>query len=259
MSRFIYWISLTISIAFLALPLLLVLPLAFNDSSFLTYPMEGFTFDWFYHVYQEAIWSKALLNSLVVALGAMIVATLIGGLAAIGVLLTGRLAQVILTALFVSPLVLPSIVIGVAFAYSFGRMMIAGSYTSIILAHAILGAPLVFLSVMTSLKLLNPDLDRAAASLGASRTHRFWRITLPLTAPGFIAGAIFAFITSFDEVVVALFLVSPDTTTLPIALFASLRDRLQPTIVVVALLLSIVSFLFLLFLNWAQKNSKTAK
>lgn len=221
--------------------------------------MEGFTFDWFYHVYQEAIWSKALLNSLVVALGAMIVATLIGGMAAIGVLLTGRLAQVILTALFVSPLVLPSIVIGVAFAYSFGRMMIAGSYTSIILAHAILGAPLVFLSVMTSLKLLNPDLDRAAASLGASRTHRFWRITLPLTAPGFIAGAIFAFITSFDEVVVALFLVSPDTTTLPIALFASLRDRLQPTIVVVALLLSIVSFLFLLFLNWAQKNSKTAK
>jgi putative spermidine/putrescine transport system permease protein len=259
MSRFIYWISLTISIAFLALPLLLVLPLAFNDSSFLTYPMEGFTFDWFYHVYQEAIWSKALLNSLIVALGAMIVATLIGGLAAIGVLLTGRLAQVILTALFVSPLVLPSIVIGVAFAYSFGRMMIAGSYTSIILAHAILGAPLVFLSVMTSLKLLNPDLDRAAASLGASRTHRFWRITLPLTAPGFIAGAIFAFITSFDEVVVALFLVSPDTTTLPIALFASLRDRLQPTIVVVALLLSIVSFLFLLFLNWAQKKSKTAK
>ncbi|MDR2310641.1 MAG: ABC transporter permease [Brucellaceae bacterium] len=259
MSRFIYWISLSISIAFLALPLLLVLPLAFNDSSFLTYPMEGFTFDWFYHVYQEAIWSKALLNSLIVALGAMIVATLIGGLAAIGVLLTGRLAQVILTALFVSPLVLPSIVIGVAFAYSFGRMMIAGSYTSIILAHAILGAPLVFLSVMTSLKLLNPDLDRAAASLGASRTHRFWRITLPLTAPGFIAGAIFAFITSFDEVVVALFLVSPDTTTLPIALFASLRDRLQPTIVVVALLLSIVSFLFLLFLNWAQKNSKTAK
>ena len=259
MSRFIYWISLTISIAFLALPLLLVLPLAFNDSSFLTYPMEGFTFDWFYHVYQEAIWSKALLNSLIVALGAMIVATLIGGLAAIGVLLTGRLAQVILTALFVSPLVLPSIVIGVAFAYSFGRMMIAGSYTSIILAHAILGAPLVFLSVMTSLKLLNPDLDRAAASLGASRTHRFWRITLPLTAPGFIAGAIFASITSFDEVVVALFLVSPDTTTLPIALFASLRDRLQPTIVVVALLLSIVSFLFLLFLNWAQKNSKTAK
>lgn len=259
MSRFIYWISLTISIAFLALPLLLVLPLAFNDSSFLTYPMEGFTFDWFYHVYQEAIWSKALLNSLIVAAGAMIVATLIGGLAAIGVLLTGRLAQVVLTALFVSPLVLPSIVIGVAFAYSFGRMMIAGSYNSLILAHAILGAPLVFLSVMTSLKLLNPDLDRAAASLGASRTHRFWRITLPLTAPGFIAGAIFAFITSFDEVVVALFLVSPDTTTLPIALFASLRDRLQPTIVVVALLLSIVSFLFLLFLNWAQKNSKTAK
>lgn len=120
--------------------------------------------------------------------------------------------------------------------------------------HAILGAPLVFLSVMTSLKGLDPELDRAAASMGASRLHRFRTVTLPLAAPGFLTGALFAFITSFDEVVVALFLASPQSTTLPIALFSGLRDRLQPTIVVVALVLSALSLLFLFALNKLQRR-----
>lgn len=189
----------------------------------------------------------------------MVIAVLIGGLAAMGVMLTNRLSQIVLSALFVSPIVIPSIVIGVAFAYVFGRVGLSGSYWSLALAHAILGAPLVFLSVMTSLKGLDPDLDRAAASLGSSRNYRFWHVTLPLTAPGFLAGALFAFVTSFDEVVVALFLASPQSTTLPIALFAALRDRLQPSIVVIALILSLISLFFLLLLNKAQKSASKRK
>lgn len=259
MSRFIYWTSVSFALCFLALPLLFVLPLAFNTSSFLTYPLEGFTLDWMKQVLQQEQWINALLNSLKVAIGAMVVAVLIGGLAAVGVMLTGKYMQIVLSALFVSPLVLPSIVIAVAFAYSFARVGLSGSYISLVLAHAILGVPLVFLSVMTSLKGLDPDLDRAAMSLGASRFLRFRSVTLPLTAPGFLAGALFAFITSFDEVVVALFLVAPESTTLPIALFASLRDRLQPTIVVVALLLSLVSLMFLLVMSWAQKRTNAQR
>lgn len=259
MSRIIYWTSLSLALAFLALPLLFVLPLAFNTSSFLTYPMEGFTFDWFRVVFTQPLWTSAFINSIKVASGAMVVAVLIGGFAAMGVILTNRLMQIVLSALFVSPLIVPSIVVGVAFAYAFGRIGLSGSYWSLVLAHAILGAPLVFLSVMTSLRGLDPDLDKAAASLGGSRTHRFWHVTLPLTAPGFLAGALFAFITSFDEVVVALFLAAPQSTTLPIALFAGLRDRLQPTIVVVALLLSLISLVFLLILSKAQKRTALSK
>ncbi|MFT4148877.1 MAG: ABC transporter permease [Paracoccaceae bacterium] len=255
MSRAIYWTSITVALAFLALPLLLVLPLAFNTSSFLTYPMEGFTFRWFAEVFGQPTWTNAILNSVRVAIGAMALAVLVGGLAATGVILTGRWMQVVLSALFVSPLVIPSIVVAVAFAYAFGRAGISGSYLSLVLAHAILGAPLVFLSVMTSLRGLDPALDQAAASMGASRLHRFRHVTLPLAAPGFLAGALFAFITSFDEVVVALFLAAPESTTLPIALFAGLRDRLQPTIVVVALLLSLVSLLFLLAVRWMQDRT----
>lgn len=259
MSRIIYWTSLTLALCFMVLPLLFVFPLAFNPSSFLTYPMEGFTFDWFKAVFTQEHWRHAFLNSIRVASGAMVIAVLIGGLAAMGVMLTNRLSQIVLSALFISPLIIPSIVVGVAFAYVFGRVGLSGSYWSLVLAHAILGAPLVFLSVMTSLKGLDPDLDRAAASLGSSRNYRFWHVTLPLTAPGFLAGALFAFITSFDEVVVALFLAAPESTTLPIALFAALRDRLQPSIVVVALILSLISLVFLLILGKAQKRANQSK
>lgn len=249
MSRAIFWISTTLALAFLVVPLVLVMPLAFNDSSFLNYPMEGFSLRWFSEVLSQDRWIRSFANSARIAIGATVVGLTIGGLAATGVMLTSRWLQVVLTALFVSPMVVPTIVIGVAFAYSFGRMGLSGGYWGLVLAHSILAVPLVFLSVMTSLRGLNPDLDLAAASLGASRTHRFFHVTLPLAAPGFLAGAVFAFTTSFDEVVVALFLASPQSTTLPVELFAGLRDRLEPTLVVVALLLSLLScaLLWLMF------------
>ena len=201
MSRFIFAVSVCLGFVFLMLPLAIVLPLAFNDSAFLNYPMDGVSLRW-----------------------------------------------------FVSPLVVPSVVLGVAMFFIFSRFGLSGGFLSLILAHTVLGAPRVFLSAMTSLKGLNPELDRAGASMGASRLFRFRTIILPLTAPGFLIGALFAFITSFDEVVVALFLSSPQSLTLPIALFAGLRDRLEPTLVVVALMLSILSILFLLVMERLQRG-----
>lgn len=259
MSRVIFWISTLLALAFLVVPLALVMPLAFNESSFLTYPIEGFSLKWFAEVFTQDQWTRSFVNSAKVALGTTVVGLLIGGLAATGVMLTSRWMQVVLTALFVSPLVVPSIVVGVAFAYSFGRIGLSGSYWGLVLAHSILAVPLVFLSVMTSLRGLHPDLDLAAASLGASRSHRFRHVTLPLAAPGFLAGGLFAFTTSFDEVVVALFLASPESTTLPVTLFAGLRDKLQPTLVVVALLLSLLSFALLSLMFWLQRLNKPHK
>ncbi|NGM46044.1 ABC transporter permease [Rhodobacter sp. SGA-6-6] len=259
MSRAIFWVSTVLALLFLVVPLALVMPLAFNGSSFLTYPMEGFSLKWFEEVFTEGNWVRAFGNSLKVALGTTAVALVIGGLAATGLMLTGRWLQIVLTGLFVSPMIVPSIVIGVAFAYSFGRMGLSGSYAGLVLSHSILAAPLVFLSILTSLRGLDPDLDLAAASLGASRGQRFRHVTLPLAAPGFAAGALFAFTTSFDEVVVALFVASPDSLTLPVALFAGLRDRLQPTLVVVALLLSLISFAFLWLMARLQRLNAPQK
>ncbi|WP_415184835.1 ABC transporter permease [Phaeovulum sp.] len=260
MSKIIYTVSASLAVLFLVLPLLIVLPLAFNDSTFLNYPMEGFTLNWFHEVLTRAPWLFALGNSFKVALGAMVLALLIGGTAAMGTMASRKATQIVLSVLFISPLVIPSVVIGVAMYYAFARIGASGTYISLILAHSILGAPLVFLSVMTGLKGLNPELDRAGASMGASRWYRFRTVTLQLTLPSFLTGALFAFITSFDEVVVALFLASPETMTLPKVLFSSLRDRLEPTIVVVALMLSVVSMVFIALMGWLQKRSAyTAK
>lgn len=257
MSRLIYWTTTILCTTFLLLPLLLIWPLAFNPSSFVNYPMEGFTLGWFEKVLTSPGWLLPFLNSLKVALGTMVIAMTFGGLAAIGVILTPKLLQTVLSALFIMPIVVPSVVVAVAFAYGFGRVGLGGGYVSLVLAHSILATPLVFISVITSLRGLDPNLDLAGASMGASRFYRFRTITLPLTLPGFVAGALFAFITSFDEVVVALFLADPSATTLPIALFSGLRDRLEPTIIVVALLLSLISLLFLLVLSRLQNRNRS--
>jgi putative spermidine/putrescine transport system permease protein len=256
MSRAIFWASLVLSFLFLVLPLAVVLPLAFNSSDFLNYPITGLTTHWFMVVLQQPPWLQALGNSMKVAVGATAVAVLVGGLAATGTMLAGRISQIVLSALFVSPLVVPSVVTGVAMAYAFGRAGISGSYGSLVLAHSLLGAPLVFLSVMTALRGLDQELERAGMSMGASRLYRFWTITFPLTLPGFATGALFAFITSFDEVVVTLFLASPQSRTLPIVLFSSLRDKLDPTMVAVACVLTLLSLIFIIALNWLQRRDR---
>lgn len=249
MSRLVYTCGVGFGLAFLILPLAVVMPLAFNGGNYLSYPLEGLSLRWFGVVLHEAPWLSAIANSFRVALGATAISVVVGGLAALGTMASSRLTAVVLSLLFVSPLAVPSIVLAVALYFAFARVGMTGGYGALVLAHALLGAPLVFVSVMNSLKGLPPELDQAAASMGASRLMRFRTVTLPLTLPGFLTGAIFAFVTSFDEVVIALFLVSPETQTLPIALFAALRDRLEPTLVVVALLLTLFSTLFILALS----------
>lgn len=253
MSRVFYVVFVSAGFVFLVLPLLIVLPLAFNDSSILNYPMPGISLRWFEVAAGQDIWLSATFNSFRVATGAMILSLLVGGLAAMGVMASSRLTATILSALFLSPLIVPSVVMAVAMFYMFARFGIGSGYLSLIIAHSIMGAPLVFLSAMSSLKGLNPELERAAASMGAGHIFRFRTVVLPLAAPGFVIGALFAFITSFDEVVVALFLASPQSQTLPIALFAALRDRLEPTLVVVALLLTVISLAFLWVVSRLQK------
>ena len=162
MSRFIYWTSVVLCSGFLILPLLMVWPLAFNPSSFLTYPMEGFTFDWFVKVMTEPGWTRPMWNSLKVACGVTVLSLIIGGLAAMGVMMTRRGTQIVLSALFVSPLVVPSVVVAVAFAYAFGRVGLGGGYFSLVLAHSIVATPLVFLSIITSLRGLDPHFPSKA-------------------------------------------------------------------------------------------------
>lgn len=251
--RIVGFIAAALGLVFLLLPILVVFPLAFNTSSFLSYPVAGFSLQWFDTALRGYPWVLAFKNSFVVAFSAAALSVLVGGMAALGVAASGRVLRVMLTGLFVSPLVVPSVVLAVGMAFVFARMQLIGTVWSLIVAHAVVGAPLVFITVAAALKGIDPALELAAASLGARRWRRFWTIVLPLAVPGFITGWIFAFIVSFDEVIIALFISSPHSMTLPIALFSGLRDKLQPTIVAVALLLTLLTALFLVVLSLMQR------
>jgi putative spermidine/putrescine transport system permease protein len=159
-------------------------------------------------------------------------------------------------ALVISPMVVPVVIIGVASYLFFAPLGLGNSFFSLIVVHAVLGVPFVIITVSATLQGFNHNLVRAAASLGASPLTAFRRVTLPLIAPGVISGALFAFATSFDEVVVTLFLAGPEQATLPRQMFSGIRENLSPTIAAAATLLIAFSVILLLTLEWLRGRSE---
>jgi putative spermidine/putrescine transport system permease protein len=235
-------IALCVTIfAFLLVPVLAVIPLSFNAGSFLTYPMAGFSTRWYVDFYTSARWLPSLSNSLFVGSIATLIATLLGTAAALGMDRMGGIPRQVLNAVFLMPVVVPVVVIGSSLYALFAKLGLTGSYLGLILAHALLGAPFVVITVAATLAGFDRSLLRAALSLGATPLEAFRRVTLPLILPGVISGAIFAFATSFDEIVVTLFLAGPQQRTLPLQMFDGVREQISPTITAAATLLFLVS------------------
>ena len=241
---------------FLVLPVLVIIPLSFNSSSFLVYPLQGFSLQWYENFFSSAEWMRALKNSLIVAPASTILAMFFGTLAAIGLTRGSFPGKALVMALVISPMVVPVVIIGVASYLFFAPLGLGNSYTALILVHAVLGVPFVIITVSATLQGFNQNLVRAAASLGASPLTTFRRVTLPLIAPGVISGALFAFATSFDEVVVTLFLAGPEQATLPRQMFSGIRENLSPTIAAAATLLIVFSVVLLLVLEWLRGRSE---
>ena len=229
---------------FLVLPVLVIVPLSFNSGTFLVYPLQGFSLRWYADFFQSAEWMRSLTNSMIVAPAATLLAMVFGTLAAIGLTRGEFRGKALVMSLMISPMVVPVVIIGVA------------SYLSLIVVHAVLGVPFVIITVSATLQGFNYNLVRAAASLGAPPLTTFFRVTLPLIAPGVISGALFAFATSFDEVVVTLFLAGPEQATLPRQMFSGIRENLSPTIAAAATLLIGFSVLLLLTLEWLRGRSE---
>lgn len=212
------------------LPTLIVIPLSFSGAANFKFPPEGFSLRWYENFFTNPIWLTSLGNSALVAVLAAILATVVGTAAAIGLnRLTGRFAGFVRTLLMLS-LVAPTIVVAVAVYVSFLQWHLTGTALGYVLAHAALGVPFVLVAVTSSLSGFDQRLLRASASLGASPLRSFLRITLPLISRGIVSGAIFAFVTSFDEVVIALFLRSPTFQTLPVQMYNAVTYELDPTI-----------------------------
>ena len=246
-------------ILFLIAPIIAIVPLSFNAEPFFTYPMPGFSLQWYREFFASEVWQLSLRNSLIVAVAATILSTILGVLAALGLSRPGCPGRAILTAILISPMIVPVIVSAVGIYYAFAAAGILNSLLGLVLAHTAMGAPFVVITVTATLASFDHNLMRAAASLGASPIVAIRQVMLPIIAPGVMSGALFAFVTSFDEVVIALFIAGSEQRTLPRQMWSGVRETLSPTIAAVATLLILFSTLFLITVQWLQRRAERQK
>ncbi|MCC7045974.1 MAG: ABC transporter permease [Alphaproteobacteria bacterium] len=217
--------------AFILLPLLLVVPISFNAGSGFDLPPRGLSLRWYETLWKSEPFRHAMLNvSLLAALVTAMVATVLGTLTAIAITRCTFRGRSFLEAVFMTPLIAPHILLGAALYLYFTRLGIAGSLLSLILGHVLIATPYVIRSVTAGLAGLEPQIEEAAVNLGAGRVRAFFLVVVPRIKSSLISGAIFAFIVSFSDVNVALFLSGPGTTTLPVHLFTQIQWDSDPSI-----------------------------
>ena len=241
-------------LAFLVVPIVVVFPLSLTAGQLLVFPLPGWSLQWYEDFFTNSLWTDALLNSTVIGLAATVLATGLGTAAALG--LHGsrfRLKPWIVGALC-APLAVPVVITAVASFYFLATLNLIGTYSGLIMIHTVLALPFVLITVSATLQSFDTNLVRAAASLGAQPRHAFRTITLPLIFPGVISGALFAFVTSFDELVVALFLASPQQRTLPRQIFSGVSENVSPTIVAAAVVLAVVSMALMAVMEWLRRR-----
>jgi len=250
---------------FLIAPLFVILPLSFNAEQYIHFSEkmlaldpDGFSLRW----YKDMIWGTknpwglATKNSLIIAFFATIGSTILGTVAALGLSSRHMPYKAAFMALLISPMIVPLIISGTAIFFFMAKVGLAATHTGIILSHIILGTPFVVITVTATLSGFDHSVTRAAASLGSNPVNTFMKVTLPLITPGVISGALFAFVTSFDEVIVVLFLAGLENTTIPIQMWVGLREQLSPTILAVATCLIIMSTLILVSAELLRRRSE---
>jgi putative spermidine/putrescine transport system permease protein len=244
-------------LAYLVIPIAALVPLSFNADSFLVYPIEHWSLHWYRTLFASDAWWRAIRNSFIIAPCATMLATILGTSCALGLDRATFPGKRILVAIILSPLVAPLVVVAVGMYLFYMKLHLAGTFTGLVIAHSLLGAPFVVTTVAAVLKGFNGTLVNASRSLGAGRFETFWRVTLPLILPGVLSGALFAFATSFDEVVVTLFLAGPDQVTIPRQMFSGIRDSITPTIVALATILVLFSTTLLLVMERLRNRTVT--
>jgi putative spermidine/putrescine transport system permease protein len=247
-----------IVLGFLIAPILVVIPLSFNESAYFSYPMSGFSLRWYDMVFSSPDWRRAFLNSMVVGLLSTLLATALGTAAALGLSRPAFPLRGVIMPLLISPMIIPIIVVAVGLYLVFAPVGLAGTYLGVILAHTALGTPFVVITVTATLMAFDRRLAQAAASLGAPPLTVFRRITLPLIAPGIATGGIFAFATSFDEVIVILFIGGVEQRTIPRQMWTGIRDQINPSILAMATLLTLFAIALFLTIDWLHGRSSAA-
>jgi putative spermidine/putrescine transport system permease protein len=222
-------------------PTLVVIPMSFTNRNTFVFPPKGFSTQWYSNFFSDPAWTQSALLSLKVAAVVVVLATVLGTLAALALVRGRGLWKAPTRALLIAPMIVPGVITAIAIYYVFLKWQLTESFMGFVLAHTVLAIPLVIIPVTASLVGFDRDLEKAASSLGAGPFAAFRRVTLPLILPGVLTGALFAFLTSFDEAIVSLFLSGPTARTLPVQMYQSVTTEVDPTIAAASTLLIVLS------------------
>ena len=248
---------------FLVAPIIIMIPLSFNAQPYFTFTMEmlefnpqGYSMRWYQELFASESWMRSIRNSFVIGIAATLLATFLGTLAALGLSRGNVPGKGAIMAVLISPMVVPLIISGAGMFFFFSSVNLSGTFLGVILAHTALGTPFVVITVTATLVGFDHSLTRAAANLGASPTRTFFKITMPLILPGVVSGGLFAFITSFDEIVIVLFVAGVEQRTIPREMWSGIREDLSPTILAVATLLVLLSIALLTTVELLRRRSE---
>ncbi|WP_172292762.1 ABC transporter permease [Pseudoruegeria sp. HB172150] len=248
---------------FLIAPIVTIMPLSFNAEDFFTFTPgmlaldpAAFSLKHYQDFFTNPDWQQALRNSVKIAPAATILSVSLGTLAAIGLSQPHVPFRRAIMAILISPMIVPLIISAAGMYFFYSRIGLQGTYVGVVLAHAALGIPFVIITVTATLVGFDDSLTRAAANMGANPVRTFFKVQMPLILPGVISGGLFAFITSFDEVVVVLFVGSAGQKTLPWQMFTGLREQISPTILAVATILVAISIVLLTTVELLRRRSE---
>ena len=248
---------------FLIVPIIVIIPLSFNAVPYFSFTPEMLSFDpagyslkWYEDFFTNPNWTGGVRNSFIIAFFATIISASLGTLAALGLSRPEMPFRKTLMALLISPMIVPLIISAAGMYFFYSDIGISSTHLGVILAHAALGTPFVVITVTATLVGFDHSLTRAGASLGAPPHTVFFKIIMPLILPGVISGGLFAFITSFDEVVVVLFVGSYEQRTIPWQMFSGIREQISPTILAVATILVLISIALLTTVELLRRRSE---
>jgi putative spermidine/putrescine transport system permease protein len=255
--RSLYYIICFLVGFFLISPILLVIPMSFSSVSYLQFPPPGYSWRWYIQFFTDPAWLQPAIQSFQIAILTMLLATVLGTLASFGLVRGKFFGRQALFTLLISPMIVPIIIVAVAVYAFFSRLHLTDTLVGVVIGHTIVAVPFVILAVSASLRGFDENMERAARVLGASPLKTFFKVTFPLIKPGVISGAMFAFIRSFDETVVSIFLCSIEVKTLPKRMWEGIRTEVTPIIASVSTLLIFFSLILLIILEiYRVKNKK---
>ena len=256
--RLAFGLLVGLVLAYLILPLLIIVPMSFSSTRFLTFPPPSLSLRWYNEYFGNSAWMQATRMSLTIGALTVLVATPLGVAAAYAISNSRSRAMRSLHMVLMLPLIVPIIIVAIGIFFLYARVGLISTLTGLVLANVMLGLPYVITSVVSGLKSFDPTQEMVARSLGMNRMRAFLTVTLPQIKASVFAGAIFAFISAIDETIIALFVSGGQYQPLTKRMFTALRDEIDPTIASISTLLTAASFILVLLVMSAQKKPAQA-